>query len=54
MSNSYIYGNKICWQNWILSDVLLKINPLYSDQRRLEYKSIEKDALVDTVPKQIC
>ena len=54
MSNSYIYGNKICWQNLILSDVFLKINPLYSNQRRLEYESIEKDALADTVAKQIC
>ena len=54
MSNSYIYGNKICWQNLILSDLLLKINPLYSDLRRLENKSTEKDALADTVAKQIC
>ena len=54
MSNSYIYGNRICWQNLILSDLLLKINPLYSDLRRLENKSTEKDALADTVAKQIC
>ena len=54
MSNSYIFGNKICWQNLILSEVLLKINPLYSNQRRLEYKSTEKDVPADTVAKQIC
>ena len=54
MSNSYIYGNKICWQNLILSDILLKINPLLVNLRSLENKSTEKDVTADTVAKQIC
>ena len=54
MSNSYIYGNKICWQNLILSDILLKINPLLVNLRSLENKSTEKDVAADTVAKQIC